>query len=999
METTDLSHIWPGWVIEGPALGSGSFGSVYKAVRRDSLVESSAAVKIISIPKFDSEIDSLRADGLDTYGATTYLQGIVNNCVSEIQLMTSLKGIQNIVSVEDYKIVRKTDRIGWDIYIRMELLTPLTTYVANHPLSEQEVIKLGCDICTALEVCSKRGIIHRDIKPENIFVNDFGDFKLGDFGIARTLEGQMSDLSRKGTPNYMAPEVANSKDYDTRVDTYSLGVVLYRFLNRNRLPFLDTEEQLTNPVERANASARRLRGEKLPRPSQASSKLADVVLKACAYNPNARYQDASQMKQALEDVRRNPTKKRRRPGRAIAVIAFLAILLGGLGTLYANGMLTDIVEELKVQIPRILNLPESTDPEEYAQISAILDDADELIRDKNFAGAISVLEAALANYPNSRELEGTLESCRTLLEEQTKKNTLANAQALADQEDYVGAIALLQDAIAQQGQVPEYISACERLQAECDNAARERALAQADQYIADGDYLNAISTLKGIISAMGENNELIQQIKDLENTYITQAIKKADSLVLVEEYDRAEEIMAEVLENFPDDELVRSEAARIRHARPAYLLDEVAPYKKTGYFSVRNSLYIGDKYYDHGFTCMGYGDYNKGNQTFFNLDGNYSMISFTAGVISDHGQRVNFFFYADGELVYKFSMVGRDKPSNHVFNISGCRQLQICVYDGCSTSDNSGTYALMDIVVTRSEAALGKEPVRLTSNQVYLMDETKPYITPNQYEDSNTFSMGGQNFANGFTTMGYGDYKVGNMVYFNLGQRYSQMTFTAGIVVDLGLDVTYRFYTDGTLAYELTLGESDLAQTHTFSVEDCRQLQVCIYDGRKNADASGTYGIAEIIMDKSSTYTEQVNTEVPLSDGESYLLSVLKPHTAPTRYNDKDILNMGGNRYSNGFSCMGYGYKGNETIFDLGGKYQELSFTAGIILDRGHKVTFRFLLDGKQIYEFTMGKGDLPTDHTIPVAGGSELVIAVIDRQQGADSSGTYGLANIIVKE
>lgn len=297
-----VGAIWPEWHIEDKPLGRGSYGVVYKAVRRDHNVESYAAIKVISIPSDASEIDSLRSEGLDMNATKTYLQGIVDDFVSEIQLMESLKGIQNIVSVEDYKVVEKVGQIGWDIYIRMELLTPFNNYICDKKLTEAEVIKLGCDICTALEVCGKRNIIHRDIKPENIFINDFGYFKLGDFGIARKMENLTGGLSQKGTFNYMAPEVANSNAYDARVDTYSLGIVLYRLLNGNRLPFLDTEKQLLNPNERRMAVERRIKGEALPAPCEASPAMANIILRACAFNPNDRFATATEMRQALESV-------------------------------------------------------------------------------------------------------------------------------------------------------------------------------------------------------------------------------------------------------------------------------------------------------------------------------------------------------------------------------------------------------------------------------------------------------------------------------------------------------------------------------------------------------------------------------------------------------------------------------------------------------------------------------------------------------------------------
>lgn len=298
MATDVLKTIWPEWEIE-QQLGRGSYGVVYKAVRREYNMENRAAIKVISIPSDASELESLRSEGLDMNATRTYLQSIVNDFVGEIQLMESLKGIQNIVSVEDYKVVEKKDELGWDICIRMELLTPFNSYSAGKKFTEAEVIKLGCDICNALEICGKRSIIHRDIKPENIFVNDFGYFKLGDFGIARKLENMTGSLSQKGTFFYMAPEVANSRHYDARVDIYSLGLVLYRLLNGNRFPFLDTEEQISNPNERRRSVDRRIRGEPLPPPQDASPAMADIILRACAFDPNRRFASAAEMREAL----------------------------------------------------------------------------------------------------------------------------------------------------------------------------------------------------------------------------------------------------------------------------------------------------------------------------------------------------------------------------------------------------------------------------------------------------------------------------------------------------------------------------------------------------------------------------------------------------------------------------------------------------------------------------------------------------------------------------
>lgn len=300
MTMPSLQKIWPEWEIE-KQIGQGTYGVVYQAVRQENDLTSRAAVKVISIPQDPRELDALRSDGLDLQSSRAYLKRIVDEFVSEIRLMETFKGIQNIVSIEDYKVVEKQDALGWDIYIRMELLTPFNVYVCDRTLSESDIIRLGRDICTALEICGRRNIIHRDIKPENIFVNSFGSFKLGDFGTARNMESLTGGLSQRGTFNYMAPEVVTGASYDATVDVYSLGLVLYRLLNNNRLPFL-SEKQLLSPSERRIALDRRIQGEALPAPREASTTLAQVILKACAFRPQDRYASAGEMRRALEAV-------------------------------------------------------------------------------------------------------------------------------------------------------------------------------------------------------------------------------------------------------------------------------------------------------------------------------------------------------------------------------------------------------------------------------------------------------------------------------------------------------------------------------------------------------------------------------------------------------------------------------------------------------------------------------------------------------------------------
>ena len=299
MSNTNIIIPWPEWrIVE--KIGEGSFGTVYKAVREEHNVISYSAIKILSIPQSETEINSFKADGFDEKSTRSYFEDIMKSFVNEIKMLEQMKGTSNIVSVEDYKVVEKEKGIGWDIFIRMELLTSFIDYANFKKLNETEVIKLGIDICSALELCEKKKIIHRDIKPQNIFISSFGDFKLGDFGIARELEKTSRTMSGKGTPDYMAPEVRLAKKYDASIDTYSLGLVLYKLLNNNRLPFLDPNSKQIHYGDRENALNRRLDGEQIPPPVEASLGMQKIILKACSFTPSNRYKSASEMKKALE---------------------------------------------------------------------------------------------------------------------------------------------------------------------------------------------------------------------------------------------------------------------------------------------------------------------------------------------------------------------------------------------------------------------------------------------------------------------------------------------------------------------------------------------------------------------------------------------------------------------------------------------------------------------------------------------------------------------------
>ncbi len=296
------------WSID-EKIGSGAFGTVYKIKRVEFGNEYYAALKVINIPQDSEEQARLRSEGMDDESITTYYGQIAQDFIQEIKLLSSLDGITNIVDYKDHCVV-PNDTMGYTIYIKMQLLTPLNKMLINEDnkavfLPENEIINLGLDICSALEICEKHKIIHRDIKVDNIFVSANGDYKLGDFGIAKQLEATQGEMSKKGTMMYMAPEVFKGENYNHTVDIYSLGIVMYRLFNKNRAPFFPQYPAPIKFSDKETANLKRLSGADLPTIPGISEKFMAVLRKACAFKAEDRYQSAAEFKKSLKEIKKS----------------------------------------------------------------------------------------------------------------------------------------------------------------------------------------------------------------------------------------------------------------------------------------------------------------------------------------------------------------------------------------------------------------------------------------------------------------------------------------------------------------------------------------------------------------------------------------------------------------------------------------------------------------------------------------------------------------------
>ena len=287
---------WPGWETVR-RIGVGSFGAVYEIERTLFGITEKAALKVVSIPQQDSEIDALRSQGCRDERISQRFFAQAQEMMERYALIRRMDQSAHIVTVDDIRIVQQDNDLGWDVLLKMELLTPLPTALPV-AVPEKEVVRIARDLCLALSQCERFGLVHRDIKPQNLFVSPTGQYKLGDFSIAKSVEE--ASAARGGTYNYMAPEVYHGLPYGFSADIYSLGLVLYWLLNERRGPFLPLPPEAVSFQMTENALNRRFCGESIPAPAHGSEALRKIVLNACACEQSVRYQSAEQMLHDLD---------------------------------------------------------------------------------------------------------------------------------------------------------------------------------------------------------------------------------------------------------------------------------------------------------------------------------------------------------------------------------------------------------------------------------------------------------------------------------------------------------------------------------------------------------------------------------------------------------------------------------------------------------------------------------------------------------------------------
>lgn len=255
-------------------------------------------LKHISVPESRKQVDALIFTGAasDEEQAQEYYKQVVTDYQSELETLETLSASPNLDCFRSYQIVPKEEGVGYDVYLLAEHRKTLVEHLRDNAMTRLSAIGLGLDLCAALSDLREAGLIHRNVKPSNIYLSSQGHFVLGDLGIAKISELKYCSIPEHILSSYSAPELFDLVGrIEPTCDLYSVGLILYRIYNGNHGPF---EDEKTSAKA---ADKRRVTGEELPAPMYADYELADIILKACSFEPKKRYQTPEELRDALVD--------------------------------------------------------------------------------------------------------------------------------------------------------------------------------------------------------------------------------------------------------------------------------------------------------------------------------------------------------------------------------------------------------------------------------------------------------------------------------------------------------------------------------------------------------------------------------------------------------------------------------------------------------------------------------------------------------------------------
>lgn len=360
-------------------------------------------VKIVSIPANQNQVDALLITGAykDAESVNQYFAELAEAIIQEAGVLTRLSNAGGFDGYVNTQVVPMDDGNGYDVYLLAPYRPTWERICQQKPITHLDAYNMALDICAALSVARRNGYLYANLKPESISVSPNGSYRICDLGLLNLNYLQYSSLPTTYFSAYTAPEVADAySSLNCTLDVYALGMMLYEAFNGS-LPARESGE--------------------VPLPIYADEELAQIILKAIHADPAERWQDPTEMGQAIVSVMQR---------NGVSDAPIIPVVEAA-----------EVVEEEPVVCSEPEELPEDAAAEDVAEETiAPCEDADEALQEDNVSietasivvnedDAAEVVEEA-ANEP---AIAVSIEENRTDTAEETEEDAPAD-QATDDAE-------------------------------------------------------------------------------------------------------------------------------------------------------------------------------------------------------------------------------------------------------------------------------------------------------------------------------------------------------------------------------------------------------------------------------------------------------------------------------------------------------------------------------------------------------------------------------------
>ena len=243
-------------------------------------------VKILSFPASQTQLDALLVTGAykDPAAALDYYRQVADDAAAEAEFLQSMAKLEGFQSYEGWQVTpMKKNRLGYHVYLVSRYSRTLEKVLRRTAITQAQAVNLGLDLCAALSLCRRAGHLYVDLKPTNVMLDETGHYNIADLGFISVKFLDYTSMPEKYLSPYCVPEARDPMaTLNMTMDTYALGMILYRIYNGGILP--DIPEDPARPFEA---------------PRYADEEMTAIILRALSPAKEDRWQDPADLGQAL----------------------------------------------------------------------------------------------------------------------------------------------------------------------------------------------------------------------------------------------------------------------------------------------------------------------------------------------------------------------------------------------------------------------------------------------------------------------------------------------------------------------------------------------------------------------------------------------------------------------------------------------------------------------------------------------------------------------------